>query len=55
LCWEYQQPLASRNNGGDATYFWKSHSTLETPDLQTCQAEVPLCSAETAAKFNPGS
>jgi choline dehydrogenase len=51
--WEYQQPLAPRNNGGEATYFWKSDSSLETPDLQTCQVEVPLCSAETAAKFNP--
>src|SRR5215471_11149467 len=37
--WEYQQPLAPRNNGGEATYFWKSDSSLETPDLQTCQAE----------------
>src|SRR5215470_9240687 len=51
--WEYQQPLAPRNNGGEATYFWKSDSSLETPDLQTCQVEVPFCSAETAAKFNP--
>ena len=51
--WEYQQPLALRNNGGEATFFWKSDSRLDTPDLQTCQAEVPLCSVETAAKFNP--
>src|SRR5215472_7536948 len=51
--WEYQQPLAPHNNGGEATFFWKSDSRLDTPDLQTCQAEVPLCSAETAAKFNP--
>src|SRR5215471_10254260 len=51
--WEYQQPLAPRNNGGEATYFWKSDASLETPDVQTCQAEVLLCSAETAAKFNP--
>jgi len=51
--WEYQQPLAPRNNGGEATFFWKSDSRLDTPDLQTCQAEVPLCSAETAAKFQP--
>src|SRR5262249_10294232 len=51
--WENQWPLPPRNNGGEATYFWKSDSGLETPDLQTCQVEVPLCSAETAAMFNP--
>ena len=51
--WEYQEPLAPRNNGGEATFFWKSDSRLDTPDLQTCQVEVPLCSAETATKFNP--
>jgi choline dehydrogenase len=51
--WEYQQPLAPRNNGGEATFFWKSNPGLDTPDLQTCQVEGPLCSAETGAKFNP--
>jgi choline dehydrogenase len=49
--WEYQEPLAPRNNGGEATFFWKSDVNLDTPDLQTCQAEVPLCSDETAARF----
>ncbi|HJY90179.1 MAG TPA: GMC family oxidoreductase N-terminal domain-containing protein, partial [Candidatus Acidoferrum sp.] len=44
--WEYQQPLPPRNNGGEATFFWKSDPDLDTPDLQTCQVEVPLCSAE---------
>jgi choline dehydrogenase len=51
--WEYQQPLAPRNNGGEATFFWKSDPSLDTPDLQTCQVQVPVCSAEAAAKFNP--
>jgi choline dehydrogenase len=51
--WEYQEPLAPRNNGGEATFFWKSNPSLDTPDLQTCQVEGALCSAETRAKFNP--
>src|ERR1700751_5827406 len=51
--WEYQQPLAPRNNAGEATFFWKSNPSLDTPDIQTCQVEVPLCSAETGARFNP--
>ena len=51
--WEYQQPLAPRNNGGEATFFWKSNPGLDTPDLQTCQGEMPFCSPETAAKFYP--
>ncbi len=51
--WEYQKPLALRNNGGEATFFWKSDPKLDTPDLQTCQVQVPVCSAEAAAKFFP--
>jgi choline dehydrogenase len=51
--WEYQQQLAPRNNGAEATFFWKSNPGLDTPDLQTCQVEVPLCSAETGARFKP--
>jgi len=51
--WEYQQPLAPRNNGGEATFFWKSQSSLDTPDLQACQGQMAFSSAETAARFNP--
>jgi len=51
--WEYQRPLPPRNNAGEATFFWKSDPALSTPNLQTCQAEIPICSAETAARFNP--
>jgi choline dehydrogenase len=51
--WEYPQPLPPRNNMGEATFFWKSDPDLDTPDLHTCQGEVPICSAETAAQFSP--
>ena len=50
--WEYQQPLALRNNGAQATYFWKSDPNLDTPDLQTGQGELLLSSPETAARFD---
>jgi Zinc-binding dehydrogenase len=49
--WESPQGLLPRNNMGEATFFWKSDPDLDTPDLHTCQGEVPFCSAETAAQF----
>src|SRR4030095_5221717 len=53
--WEDQQALARRNNGGEATFFWKSRPDLDTPDLQTCVVEGPDCTNETAANFHPPS
>jgi choline dehydrogenase len=50
--WEYQQPLAPRNSGGEATFFWKSDPGLDTPDLQAGQGESPWSTAETAARFD---
>src|SRR6201982_2814377 len=51
--WEYQKPLAPRNNTGEATFFWKSDPSLDTPDIQTIQAEVPLASTEMLTRFKP--
>src|SRR5262252_6352826 len=51
--WEYQHPLPPRNNAAEATFFWKSEPRLVVPDLQSCQVEVPVCSPESAAQFNP--
>ena len=51
--WEYPEPLAPHNTGSEATLFWKSDPDLDGPDLQVCQAEIPIPSAETAARFNP--
>ena len=39
--WDYQKPLAPRNNTGEATFFW-SDPRLDTPDIQTIQAEIPF-------------
>jgi choline dehydrogenase len=46
--WEYVDPLAPRNNGGEATAFWKSDSSLNTPDIHVLQAEFPLFTPENA-------
>jgi choline dehydrogenase len=40
----------------EATFFWKSSSGIEGPDLQICQTEVPKTSSENAARFGvPGN
>jgi choline dehydrogenase len=31
--WEYQKPLAPRNNAGEATFFWKSNPSFDTPNI----------------------
>jgi choline dehydrogenase len=51
--WEHPRVLPQRNNISEATFFWKSNPDLDTPDLHTCQAELPVFSAETAAQFSP--
>jgi len=50
--WEYEQPLAPRNNLCEATLFWKSEPGLDAPDMQILQAEVPLLSPEAAARLD---
>jgi choline dehydrogenase len=51
--WEYSQAHPPRNNMCEATFFWKSDPDIDTPDLHTCQGEMPSGSAETAAQFSP--
>jgi choline dehydrogenase len=51
--WEYEKPIAFRNNAAEATFFWKSDPKLDTPNLQPFQIEVPYTSPETAKQFNP--
>ncbi len=50
--WEYTNPLAPRNNMSECTFFWKSDSALDTPDLQPFQVEVPYASEVTGKQFN---
>ncbi|TRB19812.1 GMC family oxidoreductase [Rhizobium rhizogenes] len=51
--WEYQEPLSSANNVAEATLFWKSDGSLDTPDLQPFQIEVPFASEVTGPQYNP--
>jgi choline dehydrogenase len=51
--WESEQPLAPSETANGAVSFWKSNSSLDTPDMQQLIAEAPIPSAETAARFNP--
>jgi choline dehydrogenase len=51
--WEYAQPIVFRNNAAEATFFWKSDPSLDTPDLQPFQIEVPYTSAETQKRYAP--
>ena len=50
--WEYKTPIPLRNNAAEATFFWKSDPSLDTPDLQPMQVEVPFSTPETA-RFSP--
>jgi choline dehydrogenase len=54
--WEYQEPLAPSYNT-EATFFWKSNPSLDTPDIQTCPAGAPFTSPEMLAMYQvpPGS
>jgi len=51
LVWEYPEPLAPRNSGGEATFFWPSEPGLAVPDLQVARVEVPMASAECTARY----
>lgn len=42
--WEYPTPIPPRNSAAEATFFWKSDPSLDTPDLQPFQIEVPFVS-----------
>lgn len=52
--WEYRQRVEPRNNGAEATLYWKTDPKLASPDLLFCQAEFPVPSPETARRGVPG-
>ena len=51
--WEAEQDVVMRNNGCEATFFWKSDPSLPTPDLQPCLVELPYPSPDVTGSYPP--
>jgi choline dehydrogenase len=51
--WEYPDPLPPRNSLAEATFFWKTESGLDTPDMQPFQIEVPYATEVTGPEYGP--
>jgi choline dehydrogenase len=51
--WDYAEPIAPRNNGSEATLYWKSRPELDAPDILFCQVEFPAPSERTACRGTP--
>lgn len=51
--WESPEPMEHRNSGAEASGFWKSDASLDTPDLNLVQIELPYASDVVAAQFKP--
>jgi choline dehydrogenase len=49
--WEYRNAEPPRNNLSESVMYWKSENGGPGPDLFACQAELPLGTPETVAKF----
>lgn len=52
--WEYPEgaAMAPRNNASEAGAFWKSDASLDTPDLQPTQIEIPFVSEVTGKQYD---
>ncbi|HWJ34281.1 MAG TPA: GMC family oxidoreductase N-terminal domain-containing protein [Steroidobacteraceae bacterium] len=50
--WEYVRPEPGRNNSAEFTFFWKSDSSLRTPDLQPFLEEFPYTSEVTREQYD---
>ncbi len=49
--WEYPKAIPPRNNTAECTFFWKSDTSLPTPDLQPFQIEIPYANEVTSTQF----
>jgi choline dehydrogenase len=48
--WEYPEPVAPHDNGGEATIFAKSTPELDSPDIQLLQIQFPVVTPELAGR-----
>jgi choline dehydrogenase len=48
--WEYPEPIAPHDNGGEATIFARSTPELDSPDIQLLQVQFPVATLELAAR-----
>lgn len=51
--WEAPEPIAYTNSAANASGFWKSDSSLDTPDLNIVQIELPYASEVVAKQYSP--
>ncbi|MDB5393272.1 MAG: glucose-methanol-choline oxidoreductase [Rhodospirillales bacterium] len=49
--WEYPEPVAPHDNGGEATIFAKSAPELDSPDIQLLQIQFPVATPELAGRY----
>jgi choline dehydrogenase-like flavoprotein len=49
--WEYPEPMAPHDNGGEATIFANSASELDSPDIQLLQLQFPVVTPELARRY----
>lgn len=50
--WEYPEPVASHDNGGEASIFAQSEPGLDSPDIQLLQIQFPVATPELAGRHS---
>lgn len=50
--WEYPEPVAPHDNGGEATIFAKSEPEFDSPDIQLLQIQFPVATPELAGRHS---
>jgi choline dehydrogenase len=51
--WEPKEPMPLKNSAANVAGFWKSNSSLRSPDINIVQIELPYTSEEVAKEYNP--